>query len=300
MGFFRGSEYLKLPRNPHTWLVRGVVPHGGRVNIFGKPKTGKSMAALQLASALGSGAPEWLGFPVLNPGPVAYLQVDTPREIWMDRVEHLLKAGCDFENVFFADGQEAPYPFDIMTNGYEWMKGELAQMPAPPVLVIWDTWRDIHSGEEDDSTTCRNVMMQIRACVGWGAAIMIVSHERKGGGSFAFQNGGTFTPDIRDVNRGSGAMAAAVDAMVWMQKKRLTAVGRAFEEVDIGIKQNPETWMIELADPFTQDALRILHDALPSISLRALATALQGKHPKKSLEACRSTLRRLSATTRSD
>jgi hypothetical protein len=144
------------------------------------------------------------------------------------------------------------------------------------------------------------VITQIRACVGWNSAILIVSHARKGGGAWAQAQGGKYEPDIRDEGRGSGAMAGAVDSLVWLQEKKLTAIGRALEEVHVGLRQDPETWMIELADPFIQDALRVLAAAPATTPLRALAQALQSRYPKKSLEACRSTLRRLSSTVRGD
>jgi KaiC/GvpD/RAD55 family RecA-like ATPase len=302
MGFLRGPDYLALPRDEHPWLVKGLIPARGSVNVFGKAKTGKSMAVLQLSAALSSGAKDWLGFPILSKGPVAYIQVDTPRGIWQERVRDLIKrAGYDFSNVYFTDGQDAPYPFDIMSNGYEWMQTELNQLPERPAMVVWDTFRDIHSGEEDDSTTVRNVLTQIRACVGWDSAILIVSHARKGGGAWTQAQGGHFEPDIRDENRGSGAMAGAVDSLVWFREKKLVAIGRALEEVHVGIKQDPErAYAVELADAFVQDALRILSGAPATTALRTLAGQLHAQYPKKSLEACRSALRRLAPEARHD
>lgn len=299
-GAFRNTrDYLALPREPHTWLVKGVVPAGGSVNLFGKPKLGKSFAALQLAAALSSGDSDWLGFPILAPGPVAYFQIDTPRPLWVERVERLLLKGFSFDNVYWADAMDADeYPFNIMGSGFHWLKTELAGMAneegnhVVPALVVIDTLRDIHAGDEAESSHIRNVVTQLRAAIGWKSAMLLVSHARKGHG---FEGEG-YVPDIRDENRGSGALAGAVDSILWLRDKRLTAVGRGLEEVDLAIRQDPDTLTLRLADSFTQDAIRLLADAPPLIPLRELARKLQERYPKKTYEACRSVLRRCAPT----
>ena len=301
MGFRRGPEYLALPTEENPWLVKGVVPRGGSVNLFGKPKLGKSFAALQLASLLSNPeSTDWLGFPILEHGPVAYLQVDTPRGLWKARVEELQLLGFSFKEVYFADGMDAPYPFNIMADGFPWMQDALEHMGneagehVTPLLVVVDTLRDVHAGAEDDSAHVKNVVTQIRAAVGWASAILIVSHARKGGTAGGFPG---YQPDIRDENRGSGALAGTVDTIVWQQEKQIQVIGRGIEHAVIGVKQDPDTKLIELADPFLQDGLRLLalHPGLPE---RELARRLQGLHTKKSLEACRSAIRRMAASGR--
>lgn len=288
MPFRRGPDYLALPRPEQTWILKSIIPSGGFANIFGKPKTGKSMAALQLASAVSDPRhAHFLSFPILLHGPVAYLQIDTPRSLWMERLEMVTAAGYDFSNVFFADDQDVPYPFNILGEGYDWIRRELAAMPELPVLVVIDTLREIHAVSEDDSTAMKNVVSQVRAAIP-SSAVLLVSHSRKGN-SAAY---GVPT-DIMDENRGSGAVAGRMDTVLWLQERTLSAKGRALPLTEIAVDQDPEHHTIRLADPFLQSALEIIRLAPPGTPSREIARQLSTRFPKKSFEACRSLVRRL-------
>ena len=36
--FVRLNDYLKLDREPQPWVIHSLIPVGGLINIFGKPK----------------------------------------------------------------------------------------------------------------------------------------------------------------------------------------------------------------------------------------------------------------------
>jgi RecA-family ATPase len=112
--FYRGPDYVKLPRAPHKFIIQDLVPTGGLVNIYGKPKSHKSFAALGMAQAVAQGLPDWNGYPVHIHGPVAYLQVDTPREEWADRFDVAIALGQDTSNIWIADMLTVPYPLNII------------------------------------------------------------------------------------------------------------------------------------------------------------------------------------------
>lgn len=290
MGFHSGAEYVALPAADQTWIINNVLPVGGKLNIYGKPKTGKSMIGLQLASAIASGKKEWLSFGISTHGPVAYFQLDTPRSLWMDRVKHLRNYGVDFSNVHFADSQDSPYPFDILQpDSFFWLRDNVGLMnPKPPVLII-DTIREMHSGSEDESAQMKKVIAQVEtACP--GTAVVFVSHSRKGNP----QNFG-MQPDLMDENRGSGYVAGRMDCVLWLREKAIHAKGRALPETEIAVEMHPDSYEILLADRFVQDAILITEGS--GLSLRQMATTLQERYPKKSFEACRSTLRRICPAT---
>lgn len=298
MGLHTGPEYLKLPVEPQPWIVKGVLPVGGKLNIFGKPKLGKSMLGLQLAAAIASGDADWMSFPILTRGHVAYIQIDTPRALWHDRVTYAAQCGLNFDHVYFADDQDVqPYPFNVLDEihpnkigeGYYWLKREIGDLNPKPKVVIIDTLREVHAGKEDDSGHMRNVINVLQSAMP-GIAMVLISHARKGG-SFIHQGGGQ--PDLMDENRGSGYVAGRMDCVVWLKEKELVAKGRALAETYLSIKQNDETYLFELADPFIQHGLMLLRTAPPSASLREIARHLQNAFPKKSVEACRSLLRRI-------
>src|SRR5688572_17453980 len=84
--FHEYADYIKLPRKPSKWLIEGLIPVG-YTNIYAAPKSGKSFLALGICEAIVCAEPTYFHFPVHVEGPVAYLQVDTPREEWGDRYE---------------------------------------------------------------------------------------------------------------------------------------------------------------------------------------------------------------------
>src|SRR5574341_1381405 len=112
--FAPGDEYVTLPRDPETWLIKPLWPVGGWLNIYGQPKKArKSYLALGMAHAISAGLDSWLSFPVHKHGPVLFLQVDTPRSLWAPRLEDLASAGWDLSNVFVADTKMSPFPFNV-------------------------------------------------------------------------------------------------------------------------------------------------------------------------------------------
>src|SRR5688572_32876186 len=108
-----GLEYLKLPRAKETWLVDPILPTSGALLLYGDPKVGKSFAALQLAAALASpSVEESFGFPVKTHGPVVYVQLDTPRSLWAERLEEVRESGVNTDSIHFADRETLDcFPF---------------------------------------------------------------------------------------------------------------------------------------------------------------------------------------------
>lgn len=292
MGFHSGPEYFSLPVSDKTWIVQNVLPVGGKLNIYGKPKTGKSMIGLQLAAAISSGKNDWLSFGITTHGPVAYLQIDTPRSLWMERVKHLQNYGVDFSNVFFADSQDCPYPFNILGEGKRWLQENLALMPERPLVLFVDTLREIHGGSEDESAQMKNVIAELEAGTE-GMALVLISHSRKGNP----QNFG-MAADLMDENRGSGYVAGRMDCVIWLRDKALTAKGRALAETEIQIEMHPEAYTLELSDKFILEALQIAQSGKTlGIGVKEMSLALHDRYPKKSLDACRDTIRRISPAT---
>jgi RecA-family ATPase len=242
-GFVTGSVYRTLPRAPETWVVEHVVPIGGLLNLYGAPKLGKSFAALQLAIAVASEQPEWLGFQVALWGPVCYLQLDTPRTLWADRIDQLEAGGIDVSRVHFADTEQAPYPFDILSEeSFVWLKQQIFEIK--PVLVVIDTLRELHAGDENDSQQMKNVISALVAATR-PSALCLVSHSRKDNMSLPEGQRESLMND----NRGSGYVAGRMDTIMRVSKKTLTYQGRTIEEKRLKIKRtNLGLWEIDNAE----------------------------------------------------
>ena len=276
--FYRLDEYLELPREPQPWVIEFLVPVGGMVNVFGKPKTGKSFIVLDWAKAVASGMKTWFGYRIQKPGPVAYLQIDTPREEWARRMEEVKRqAQQDEIPLWIADMWLVPqFPVNVLDADdptIEWLSSELERLQ--PVMVVIDTIREVHGGDEDNSTVMRNVLSAlVGACR--PAAIVLISHARKDQAGF----GGDVEEDMMDQARGSSYVAGRMDVIAKVTKKRLMFKGRASGQQSEVIVQDPDTGWISLqrdnddgsdaaiADIFAMYPDASVHDAAQRLHLR--------------------------------
>lgn len=223
--FVNGPNYLALPRNTQKWLVDKLIPSSGLSNLYGKPKTHKSFMALHVAEAISNPlVTEWEGFNVLQHGPVMYLQIDTPRTAWGDRMTKLTVLGKDFTRVFFADMQMVPtYPFNANDPAsLKWLTDEVKLLQ--PVLVIIDTLREAHSSDENDSTQMKVVITQLVSAalsMATPAAMLFLSHQKKDS-AFMKQGG----DDLMDDARGSSYVSGRMDNVLRLTEARLTWKGR--------------------------------------------------------------------------
>ena len=274
-------------------MVERLIPVGGLVNVFGKPKTGTSFFALGLAQAIINGDTDWQGYPIQQHGPVAYLQIDTPREEWHSRLSHLNFQPQGHRTLWMADMWQVPeFPFNILNpqrTEVRWLKESLEQIK--PVLTIIDTLREVHGGDENDSTTMRNVLAElVGACR--PSAILLLSHARKD--SILTTSG---EEDLMDQGRGSSYVAGRMDVVIKLTPKRMVFKGRATGQTVETIMQDPNTGLIVVEpgpnDKATINEVRsVLADMPgPDVSQRALAQEL-AKRTRTSLSTA---YRRLNA-----
>lgn len=277
--FLTGPNYHALPRNPQKWLIDELIPFAGLVNLYGRPKTHKSFAALSIAAAIAGTADTWNGFPVMQHGPVMYLQIDTPRSEWGDRMHTLSTHGLDFSNVWTADMQMVPtYPFSILApNGnLVWLKQQIATIK--PVLVIYDTLLEVHGGNENEAMVMQNVIGQlVRAALPVLAASLLISHQKKD--SAYMKAGGD---DLMDDARGSSYVSGRMDNIIRLTETRLTWKGRSSAGA-VCTKIDPDTQLVVLdanaakeADAVTRVVAREKAKN-PGVTKKECANALQAE-----------------------
>lgn len=275
--FVRLNDYLKLDREPQPWIIHSLVPVGGLVNIFGKPKTGKSFIALDWAFAVAAGKATWFGYEIQKPGPVMYLQIDTPREEWARRNEQgAMMYAVDDMPLYIADMWLIPqYPMDILEQtkmNVRWLKEQVEKIQ--PVLIVIDTLREVHSGDEDNSTVMRNVISEIvGACR--PAAVVLVSHARKDQAGFGDVGG----DDLMDQARGSSYVAGRMDVIVKVTQRRMQFKGRATGQVTENLVQDPENgWIkIERDDDGSDEIIEELYKDNPKSSVHQQAQRLAAR-----------------------
>lgn len=247
--------------------------------LYGDPKVGKSYAALQLAGALSSGT-NWLGFPCRQ-GKVVYLQLDTPRNVWQSRIKDLLLKGALCELPLFADRESLEkWPFNICNPEHLIMLREELQALGPD-LVIFDTLRESHSADENDSTEMQQAVAALVAAT-QPAAICLISHARKPSQDDGFS--------LMNDNRGSSYVVGRMDAIVRFTPKTARVSGRSIEEHSLDLeREDSGFWSVHSGEGDIQ-SLSVLLDESHS-SLRDAARTLASRIGK-SESSCRGTLRR--------
>jgi hypothetical protein len=185
----------------------------------------------------------WLdpSFRIAKHGTVAYFQVDTPRPAWHARLD-LINARHNYQipanTLHFSDSSSSPYPFDILNLlNFAWLKNEIARIS--PNVVFIDTLREVHGSDEDSSTAMRNIVARlVAACQ--PAAIVLISHSRKGNRDRQ-GNGGD---DIMDAARGSSYVAGRMDMVARLTQHHLYTKGRAAMDAKFPVRQELGTGLL--------------------------------------------------------
>lgn len=283
-GFYGVNDYLHLPREAQTYLMKPLIPTAGACLLYGAPKLGKSYLGIQLALAISGQTPDFMGFPVTRPGKVLYLQLDTPRSVWAQRFEDMIVKGnlkYDSSTLLLGDRETFEhFPFDILQPAHMKELNLYCQMQQP-VAVVVDTLRELHSGDEDNSTTARNVIANLVGATS-PAALILISHDRKPNPDR--EN------DIMADHRGSSYITGRMDAILRLTKNKLYYAGRSIEAGDIRMERMDNGLWKEAIDEYTPIIMKVMADpTLHSWSARArvLAPLIH-----KSEEAAKSLLRR--------
>lgn len=255
--------------------------------------THNSYAALQLAQAVESGS-EWLGFPCRK-GNVVYIQLDTPRNVWQERIKKLRAQKAITHLPSFADnGLLDTWPFDILVPEHMIMLREALQeitrvdqltgeeSSVKPDLVIIDTFREAHSADENDSTEMQEAIAAMVAAT-QPSALVIISHARKPSQDSDFS--------LMGDNRGSSYVVGRMDGIVRFTPKSARIAGRSIEEHSIELeRQDSGFWEVAQGDHDMFMCSLLMDASIPS--LRQKAKVLHARIGGKSESACRGMLRR--------
>jgi len=249
------TEYEKLQEKEEVWLWDGIVPKSGAALLFAAQKIGKSFLALSLAEAVADDAiTHYLGQAIGQHGPVLYIQLDTPRGLWIKNYLKNVNSQKARDNVYIMDREmeDMPMPFDIRTREcLMWVKAEIDRIK--PVLVIIDTFRRMHRCKENDNDEMA-IIYDTFVNLTHPAAMVILTHQAKN-----IQEGQEAKA------RGASSVAGAVDCLIHMTKKRLKFEARSDIEEELRIFQQDDGTFTthdqveqadELIDNLTQKGLK--------------------------------------------
>ena len=215
LGFLSWSEIRNsAPAEPEAEsILSGYIVRGATSLLSGKPKVGKSTLASAIAEAVDADATDFLGCTVTG-GAVVYLS---------EEGHATLAPKLPDSSRSVALTRDGAWPKPSWAELIEGAVAKATEIGA--VLLVVDAlafWASFAEGSEKDSGAAQATMDALGAATTAGLAVLIVHHQRKGGG------------EDGDAIRGSGAILGAVDVSMELERlgedsprhRRLVAVGR--------------------------------------------------------------------------
>jgi len=167
-----------------AWAVEKLVPARSITVLHSPGGLGKTWLALALGNAVSRGE-RFLGLPTKQ-RPVVYVDFENPLPLLVERTRKL-----DIRDVLFWHLSASPPPPRLDTSEYALYR----RLPAG-ALVIFDTLRAAHSGDENSSQDMALVMGRLKELRELGFDIFLIHHTGKA--SERVYKGSTAISDLAD------------------------------------------------------------------------------------------------------
>lgn len=219
MRFHTARELMAEVPAATPWLWDGYLARGEVTMLSGKPKVGKSSLVGELLAAVISGRDSFLGAQLVGgPAPVV-LVTEESRRMVRQRLDGLPDGALDQLHVATReDLVERPAWPGLVRDA-----AGHARKQGSPLLVI-DTLRglaDLHDNAEKDAGAMVRALRPLHAAASsHGLAVLVMHHDRKGGGAYG------------EATSGSNGIVGAVDYLLTMTRldsgtrRRLDGIGR--------------------------------------------------------------------------
>jgi len=244
------EDLIEWEASKRPWITHRMVPRQGWVMLTGAPKAGKSYLALGLGLAVANGE-DWCG-QRCEPQRVLYLDIDPPIAETQDRFRQIKESGRDIGGsgrFMMVHPDDRTRPLNILhPSGSDWLANVMLQ--AEPDLVIIDVIRELHAGDENDSSSMKYVCDKLTKLCG-SAALLLLHHLKKVPDEIK-------TPDPMVWARGSSYMAGKVDSLWTLHRDTLRIDPRFDERQKIAVKQDEHGWWHFPEVEANRDKLRAL------------------------------------------
>jgi uracil-DNA glycosylase family 4 len=212
------------------WVIQGLLPKQGMIQIAGHPGVGKTTLALQLAAQVAVGKPFLGEWEVPKPRRVLYLQADNPPGMIHDLVADLLKREPAAAWEVYMVNELEPIHIDH-DSGFEKV-AELCRVYKPD-LLIFDTVRDFHTADERDPNAAAAVVMQMdKLRHRYGVSVIFLNHLSK---NLGFRR---------------AAIEAHMGTMRWVQKADSALLLTGLDDADddlVRLEFAKARWMTRIA-----------------------------------------------------
>jgi RecA-family ATPase len=210
----------KEPPSRVAWVAHNLIPRGDVSSLGGDGGSGKTMLALQLATAMARGAQDWLGA-VVNPGPVVFLSGEEPEDEIRRRVARIAARqgfDCDaladlhfwFPSDFAGCTFATPGPGGVMQATPLFRSVEAAIGARRPALVVLDNVAAVFAGNQNDRVMVRTFVNLFRGMARTtGCGVLLLDHPSLSGMQNGTGRGGNM--DWRNSVRAALHLKAAED-----------------------------------------------------------------------------------------
>lgn len=212
-GLLNLADFARQSDHSMGYVVKGAFQRGTYAEVYGAPGEGKTFVMLDIAYAVAAGTP-WMGRKV-HGGPVLYLPYEG-RGGLVNRAKALRQR--------YGDGQVPLYfghaPFNIREReGRRALGALIAEMPAKPVMIVFDTFaKALMGGDENSAQDVGAFNNAIEALIeSTGACVVIVHHSGK---------------DKSKGARGSSALLGALDTEIEVDGGQIIA--RKQRDIELG------------------------------------------------------------------
>jgi hypothetical protein len=196
---------LELP--PPAELIEGHLPLGGASLLVGKPKSGKTVDAVQIAIAVASGNALYDYYKILNPGPAMMIEQDDPAGPASVK-DILSKSRVPVAGIPFYLVPKVPFYFGLEL--IDWLENQINEKSLR--LLVLDSYTALRAarsmGCDLVKTEQTDLVMLDELAKRTGCTILIIHHGSKGSSAM----------DWDQQAAGSFAMAAAVESQIHISR----------------------------------------------------------------------------------
>lgn len=297
-------------------LIEGLVPRGGLVMLASDPSVGKTFVGLEAARAVSSHTP-FLGRFNAWGGRVLFVEEDEPEwalckqfvKLAGDQnraeratIEHPYLPTSLEENLYFLVNRRVSLD---TVEGAARLGRAAASIGSDPEdrgadLIVLDTLRSMHSGDENDSTWMAFILGNLRLVQQMtGAAILLLHHHSKP----TKENGGSLSYRVR----GSTAIMGALDGLLGLTKVNSDGLVRAQVLKSRAIQTTGfQFWIVDTESGGVElryheaasdlvSKVRELLSSRPSVTWAELLPVAKAAHPFKQEPALRTAITRVLA-----
>lgn len=264
-----GNEY-DVPE----FIVSGLIPIGLTI-LAGKPKSGKSLAAMDLASSIANGS-KFFGLFEMDPQEVLYLALEDSERRIQTRLHRLTEDPAGTGRLHYAT--DCPR---LDQGFFENIESWRSQKSAVKLIIV-DTFNKVRKTKRRGTTPYEKDYNEISELKKYAdlhkIAILVIHHLRK-----------SHAKNITDMISGSIGITAAADAILILQKERgsnqatFSATGRDISDFEIGLTLNQSSLTWEIAVPTAEitneraEVLDVLQKTEGSMKLSEIAEFVKKK-----------------------